>query len=87
MIPLHRNNPRPVPPICDLVANFVKSLGSISESNPVSVSLMLTTILIIVILSHFSFPFLFYHNGNIAFSYFCLFPYPHELPNLSTYQL
>jgi hypothetical protein len=36
------NNPNPVPPVSDLVANFVKSLGRISESIPVPVSFILT---------------------------------------------
>ena len=42
MIPLHIYNPSPVPPVCDLVANFVKSLDSISESIPMPVSFILT---------------------------------------------
>jgi hypothetical protein len=33
------NNPNPVPPVSDFVVNFVNSLGNISRSIPVPVSL------------------------------------------------
>ena len=42
---LEINNPKPVPPaIVDLVVNFSKSFGNISEAIPVPVSFMLTRI-------------------------------------------
>ena len=47
IILLEINSPKPVPPtIEDLVANFVKSFGNISESIPVPVSFMLTITLL-----------------------------------------
>ena len=47
IILLEINNPKPVPPaIEDVVANFVKSFGNISESIPVPVSFMLTITLL-----------------------------------------
>ena len=49
------NNPNHVPPsVVDLVANFVKSFGNISESIPVPVSFMLTTISSLLLLSFLS---------------------------------
>ena len=54
IILLEINNPNLVPPsVVDLVANFVKSFGNISESIPVPVSLMLTTISSLLLLSFF----------------------------------
>ena len=49
------NNPNHVPPsVVDLVANFVKSFGNLSESIPVPVSFMLTTISSLLLLSFLS---------------------------------
>jgi|GEM_PF-2012404 len=42
IIPLHMYNPSPVPPLADLVTNFVNSLGNISGSIPSPVSFILT---------------------------------------------
>jgi hypothetical protein len=37
------NNPNPVPPVSDLVANFVNNLGNIPGSIPSPLSFILTT--------------------------------------------
>ncbi len=51
IILLEINNPKPVPPaVGDLVANFVKSFGNISESIPVPVSFMLTITLLLLLI-------------------------------------
>ena len=44
IILLEINNPKPVPPVSVLVANFVKSFGNTSGCIPVPVSFILTRI-------------------------------------------
>ena len=49
IMPLHMKSPNLVPLVCDLVANFVNSIGNIWGSIPVPVSYADKSLLIIII--------------------------------------